>query len=121
MIKEYVCIICPNSCKLKAEILNNKINVIEEGNCTRGKNYIVTEITNPLRTLTSSVYVEKGSLPLVSVRTTSPIPRSKIFKAMEELKKIKIKAPINRGDIIIKNFLGFDVDLIATKSIAKAI
>ena len=38
---------------------------------------------------------------------------------MEEIKKLQIEAPVKIGDIVDKNILDLNVDLIATKNIEK--
>jgi CxxC motif-containing protein len=38
---------------------------------------------------------------------------------MNKIKKIQLKAPIKLGDIIIKNVLNLNVDIIATRNIEK--
>ncbi|MGL5329823.1 MAG: DUF1667 domain-containing protein [Peptostreptococcaceae bacterium] len=67
--------------------------------------------------MASSVKVKNGSLELVSVRLDNNIPKNKIFEVMDEIKKVQIEAPIKIGDIIIKNVLNLNVDVIATKNI----
>ena len=50
-MKEFTCIICPRGCRLSVD---DNMNVT--GNfCPRGKQYAVSELTNPVRTITSSV------------------------------------------------------------------
>ena len=63
--------------------------------------------------------VRNGNFPLVSVKTSKPIPKEKIFEILEIIKKTSINAPIDLGEIIIKNILNTGSDIIATKSIKK--
>ena len=75
------------------------------------------ELTDPRRNIASSVILLNGELPLVSVRLTNPIPKDKIFDVMDIIKNIKLKAPVEVGDIIVKNIMGYDSDLIVTKQV----
>ena len=46
-MKEFTCIICPRGCLLKVD---DNMNVT--GNtCPRGKDYAISELTNPVRTI----------------------------------------------------------------------
>ncbi len=113
------CIRCPLGCNLKIKVTENGIEV--EGNkCPRGREFAEQEIKNPMRILCTSVKVIGGKLPLVSVKTSSPIPRSKIKEVMERIKKLSVKAPVRIGDIIEKNILGLGADLVATRDCEKA-
>ena len=54
---------------------------------------------------------------MVSVKTAEDIPKGKIFDCMEALKKITVTAPVQIGEVIIKNVCGTGVDVIATKKV----
>jgi len=56
-------------------------------------------------------------LPLASVRLTSPIPKGKMAEVMAEIKKISVDAPVSIGQVVVKNILGLESDLIITKNI----
>ena len=114
-MKEFICIVCPRGCHLKVD---DDMNVT--GNtCPRGKVYALNEITNPTRMITSTVAIESEELRRVPVMTSAPIPKGKIFDVMAEINKVRIKAPVRINDVIIKNVLGFDSDIIATRNILK--
>lgn len=117
MIREFICVICPNGCELSAEIDGDKILSVEGGLCAKGDKYVEQEIIDPRRTISSSVKVRNGEIPLASVRLTNAIPKNKIFDAMEEIKKIEVDAPAKVGTILIHNILGLDSDLIITKNV----
>ncbi len=69
--------------------------------------------------LTTSVLVKNGEWPLVSVKSSKPIPIQKVFSVLKVIKNKTISAPIKSGKIIIKNVANSKVDIIATKSIKK--
>ena len=114
-MKEFICIVCPRGCHLTVD---DNMNVT--GNtCPRGKVYALNEITNPTRMITSTVAIESVELNRLPVMTSSPIPKGKIFDVMEEINKVRIKAPVRINDVVIKNVLGLDSDIIATRNILK--
>jgi CxxC motif-containing protein len=117
MVKEYTCIICPNGCDIKAEIENKKILSLEGASCKRGYEYVEQELTDPHRNIASSILLEDGVMPIVSVRLSRPIPKEKIFGVMEVIKKTRIKAPVFVGQVAIKDVLSLGSDVIVTKNV----
>ena len=117
MHREFICIVCPNSCRISVEYEGTKIKDIKGAKCHKGKDYVKNEITNPLRVFTGSILVEDGDFPLVSVKTTTPIPKKYLKKVGEVSHRIKVKAPIKIGQVVASNLLGEKIDLIATREI----
>lgn len=110
-----ICMECPKGCGLSVDIENCRVVKISGNLCPKGKEYAESEIENPVRILTSTVFAVGLALKMIPVRTDSPIPKARIFEAMEEIKKIKINKPVSTGEIIVKNFLGLGVNLISTR------
>lgn len=119
MLREFTCIICPNGCEIEADIEDGKILSITGATCPKGEDYVRQELTDPQRNIASSILVRGGVLPLASVRLTSPIPKARIFDAMEEIKKVSADAPVKAGTVVIKGILGYDSDVVVTKSVGK--
>ncbi|WP_423780657.1 DUF1667 domain-containing protein [Acidaminococcus timonensis] len=123
MNKKMTCIVCPNGCTLQLdyEIREGKpvLKNVTGNLCPRGAEYAQQELLAPKRTIASSVLVEGGDLPLVSVRTRGAIPKEQIFPVMEEIRKCQVKAPIRAGTVLIPNVLGLGADVIATKTVEK--
>jgi CxxC motif-containing protein len=117
MIRIFTCVICPNGCEITAVLKDGIISSIQNATCKRGEEYVRCELTNPMRSIASLAAVENGDLPLVSVRTNRPIPKSGISAVMGEIRKIRLKAPVSIGTVVIKNICGFDSDVIITKNI----
>ena len=114
-MKELTCIICPRGCHL---VVDDELNVT--GNtCPRGAVYAKNELTHPTRTLTSTVRIESSIESMLPVKSDNPLPKEKIFDAMELINKTTVKAPIKIGDIIIKNIFGLEVNIVATKDILR--
>lgn len=113
MKKEIVCIVCPNGCLLQCCKESDRIEVV--GNtCPKGLEYAITELTAPMRTLTTSVATTSPHRPVLPVRTDGAIPKGETLSAMQYVNSIKVDAPKTCGDVICENFMGFGVNLIAT-------
>lgn len=109
------CIACPNGCNIKVSFdKDGNIEKLDGYKCKNGLAYAKAEVTAPERILTSSVAVKNGEFVLASVKTAKPIPKSLLTKAVREIAKIKINAPVKVGDIVLQNILGTGVDVVAT-------
>lgn len=115
-MKKMICIECPKSCVLEVDIEGCKVTKVTGAQCPRGVKYAIAEAANPVRILTATVIADGLDLKLVPVRTDKPIPKKDIFRAMEEIGKIKIAKPVSAGEVIDGNFLGLGVKLLATRA-----
>lgn len=119
MRKGYTCIICPNGCEIEAEIQDGQVLSVRGNTCDKGEEYVRQEVTAPMRTIATSVRVEGGELPLASVRLTAPIPKGEIFPVMEQVKKIRLQAPVKAGTVILEKVCGLDSSVVVTKNVEK--
>ncbi len=116
--REIICIQCPMGCPLTVTVDGDNVTV--EGNtCPRGAVYGEKEVTHPTRTVTSTVPVDGGESPRVSVKTSSDIPKEKIFDVMAVIRNTSVAAPVTIGDVIINNAADSGADVIATKTVLK--
>jgi CxxC motif-containing protein len=114
--REMTCINCPLGCLLTVTKDNGKVTVT--GNtCPRGEDYGIKEMTDPRRTVTSTVRVKNGSAVKVPVKTKTDIPKDKIFEVMDVIRKAEVKPPVHIGDIIVDDIAGTGVPLVATKDV----
>ena len=112
-MKELTCIVCPRGCRLQ---IDDNMNVT--GNfCPRGKDYAISELTHPVRTITTSIRVDNRPYTLVSVKTSGPVPKDKIFDVMKEIDALEASAPTRIGDIVKENILDLGVNIVITKNI----
>lgn len=117
--QEVTCIICPIGCKILVKKDNSTCEIIDGFKCKKGIEYAINEALDPHRMLTSSIIVINGKWPLVSVKSSKPVPKNKIIGVINQIKKANVKAPVTSGQKIIKNVLDLGIDIIATKSIEK--
>lgn len=112
------CIGCPLGCSISVSLSDNgEVSEITGNTCKNGEEYARKEVTNPSRVVTSIVKINNGDVNMVSVKTAEDIPKGKIFDCMEALKKVTVTAPVQIGEVIIKNVCGTGVDVIATKKV----
>jgi len=109
------CIGCPMGCQL--EIENAGPIKISGHQCKIGVEYGKEETVNPTRNIATSVKVDGGDIPMLSVKTSRPIPKSKIFDCVRAVQAIRMQAPINIGDVVLSNVANTGVDFVATRNI----
>lgn len=114
-MREFICIICPRGCNLKV----TEDLVVSGNSCKRGLEYALSEVKNPVRSLTTTVKVQSSLIKRLPVKTSKPIPKDKLFLVMEYLDQIEVKAPIQFNAVIVKNILGLNSDIIATRKLEK--
>ena len=117
MTKELTCVVCPAGCRITVTLdEKGRVTDVTGQTCARGKTYAESEVTNPVRTLTSTVIVEtKDGERMLPVRTDKPIPRPALFDAMEIVRKVRVTVPVKTGDVLVENFIESGTCLIACK------
>lgn len=116
-MKELICILCPNGCHLKVE--EEKDYIVTGNSCPRGAEYGKAELTHPVRVVTSTVRCLGGAYPRCPVKTNRPVPKEKVFDVMQTLETVTLEAPVQTGDVLIRNICGLGADLVATRNMEK--
>lgn len=115
--KDLICIVCPNGCNLNIKKIDDEF-VVTGNRCKRGKDFAISEIISPKRSICSTIKTTSKTTPRISVRTDGEIPLDKIFNLMKKLSEITIDHPIHVGDTIIENVLNSGVNIIATSELS---
>ena len=87
--------------------------------CPRGREFAISEMTAPKRTICSTVRTAFPDAPVLPVRVSADIPKDRIFDVMDAIRAVTVTERIGRGDVVIPNVLGLGVDVIATSSLLK--
>ena len=116
--QKVTCIVCPLGCEVTVKMQDGKIVETLGQACKRGEKYAAVEVTDPRRTLTSTVRVRDGMSPLVSVKSVKPIPKELLFASMKKINAASVKAPVRIGDVVVPNVAGSGVDIVATTDVA---
>ena len=115
---ELICIGCPMGCPLTVELEDGAVTKVTGNTCPRGDAYGRKEVTNPTRIVTSTVRVTGGTLPAVSCKTRSDVPKGKIFDVVRALKTVEVAAPVAIGQVLLEDAAGTGVPVVATKNVA---
>lgn len=114
--KELVCVNCPMGCRITVSIEEGKVLSVSGNNCSRGKEYAEQESIRPMRILTTTVKINGGIHRVLPVITDKAIPLDRTFDCMDVIRTITVNAPIQEGDIIVKDLLDTGANLIASRS-----
>lgn len=117
MKKEIICTICPRGCTVTVEGTEKEVTSVTGYGCKRGMEFATAEFTAPVRILTTTVKIEGCEGDLLPVRSSKPIPKEKILECMEIIRKASVKLPVKQYDVIVKDILGTDADIVATKDV----
>lgn len=107
MKRELTCIACPLGCSLTVTLDGKNVISVEGNTCPRGKEYAINECTFPVRTITTTVKCNDGTL--LSVKTSKPIPKDKMFDAMKIINSTVANLPVKMGEVIIEDLFGSSV------------
>lgn len=115
MKRELICVSCPFGCPITVELDDSGVVLSVTGNtCKRGEQYAISECTNPVRVLTTTMKVNGGSRAVVPVKTNMPIPKGKMFECMQTINNEVVDAPVKMGDVLVCNICDTGADIVAT-------
>jgi CxxC motif-containing protein len=118
-MRNLTCIVCPIGCSLNVED-DSSGNLSVTGNrCLRGGAYAMEEIRAPKRTVTATCQIDKeaASVKRIPVKTASPCPREKIPALLDDIYKLKVTLPVKTGDVLIDDWKGEGINVVATRTI----
>ena len=119
MERDLICLNCPMGCSLHVVMEDGEVVSVSGNTCPRGKTYAISEVTHPVRMVTSIVPVENGNIAMVSCKTSQPVDKGMIFDVTRAMKDLVVPAPVHIGDVLVENIAGSGADLIATKNIER--
>ncbi|MHB0876157.1 MAG: DUF1667 domain-containing protein [Anaerolineae bacterium] len=114
-----ICIGCPQGCALDVEPQGSGGLRVSGARCRRGREYARGEMTDPRRTVTTTVRVRGGTQRLVAVRTATPIPKDRISQALSEVKGIELEAPVTARQVIAASVAGTGIAVLTTRAVAR--
>ena len=101
-------------CRLKAAGTPDDLKI--SGNrCDKGVTYAHDEITNPMRTVCTTVKISGGIHRVIPVKTDKAIPEKYKLEVVKAINNIELKSPVKMGDIIIPNLFGTGVNIVAER------
>jgi CxxC motif-containing protein len=100
-------------CRLNVRLEHGKVVGVEGAGCGRGAVYAAQECVCPTRGVTSLVRVAGQRRPL-SVKTSKPVPKEKIFACLEAIHGVCVAPPVRIGAVLVRDVCGTGADVVAT-------
>ena len=118
-ISHYLCIGCPLGCRLEVEEgPAGDIVEVRGWACKRGDKYARQEHTDPRRMVTTTVRLSGGMWARLPVKTNVPVPKGRIGEVCHQLREVTVETPVRTGDVVVKNVLDLEADIVATRDAA---
>jgi len=116
--KHFTCVTCPVGCEVDVELQNDNIISIKGNKCDKVKEFVLQELKEPMRVLTTTVRIEGAKYAMLPVRTDKPIPKRLFTQVIEQLASIDLQAPVHISDIIVQDVAGSGANIVATRTMA---
>lgn len=114
--ERFTCIVCPLGCALTVTGHPGTPPEVTGNRCRRGIEYGRAEVSDPRRTLTTTVTLTGAELRRLPVKTAAPIPRDLLRPAAAELRKVSVAPPVRTGQVIVT--VGTGTAVVATRDVA---
>jgi len=115
----FVCVVCPVGCEIDVVHDGGRIISMEGNKCEKSEEFVRQELIEPMRILTTTVRIEGSRWPVIPVRTDKSVPKRLFPRMMRQLRRIKLQAPVNILDVVVRDVLHTGVNIIATRTMAR--
>ena len=103
---DLTCICCPHGCSLKVVKEGDKVVSVSGNSCSRGAAFGEQEVIDPRRVFSTTVPIEGAICGKIPVKLTQQFPKTRLIEAAYEIQKLRLKAPVKVGQVLIKDLLG---------------
>ena len=69
----------------------------------------------------TNIKVLNGNFPLVSVKTSSPVPKKYLLELGQITHQLEVEAPVEIGQVIANRLFGEEIELVATRQVKRKI
>ena len=114
--RHFVCVVCPIGCEITVVHDGGKIISMEGNKCEKSKEFVSQELIEPMRILTTTVRIEGARWSVIPVRSDKAVPKRLFPRIMKQLRRIRLQAPVNMLDVVVKCVLDTGANIIATRT-----
>ena len=98
--KKLTCIICPKGCPLTVKKLDGEI-IVSGNSCEKGKQYAISELTDPQRILTTTIKLNNNSgINRIAIMSKNSVSKKDLVPLCMKLKNVVIQNSIKQGETI---------------------
>jgi CxxC motif-containing protein len=117
--KHFTCVTCPVGCEVDVELRDGNIVSMKGNRCDKVKEFVLQELKEPVRVLTTTVRIEGAKWAMLPVRTDKTIPKRLFLQAIGELASINLKAPVHMSEVIVRDIAGSGANIVATRTMKR--
>jgi len=117
--KHIVCVVCPIGCGIDVVHDGSKIISMEGNKCEKSEEFVSQELIEPMRILTTTVRIQGSRWPVIPVRTDKSVPKRLFPRIMRQLRDIKLQAPVNMLDVVVRDVLHTGANVVATRTMPR--
>jgi CxxC motif-containing protein len=117
--KHFVCVVCPIGCEIDVVHDGSKIISMAGNKCEKSEEFVIQELIEPMRILTTTVRIEESRWPVIPVRTDKSVPKRLFPRIMRQLRRIKLQAPVNMLDVVVRDVLHTGANIISTRTMPR--
>lgn len=125
MSQELICITCPLGCHLSVDRNTDGSLAVSGNRCTRGVRYANEELLSPKRMVTATARIRRsagqdtlGTIARLPVRSSAAYPKERVGELLKAIYSLEVGLPVRRGDVLIADFQGSGIDVVAARSLA---
>lgn len=115
----FTCVTCPIGCEIDVELQDSDVVSMEGSKCAKGQEFVLQELQEPMRILTTTIRIRGARWAMLPVRTDEPIPKRLLFRVIKELANIEMQAPVKVSDVIIGDIAGTGANIVATRNMKR--
>jgi len=117
--RHFVCVVCPIGCEIDVVHYGGKIISMEGNKCEKSEEFVSQELIEPMRILTTTVRIKWSKWAVIPVRTDKAVPKRLFPRIMKQLRRIRLQAPVNMLDVVVKDVLDTGANIIATRTMPR--
>jgi len=114
-VETVICIGCPLGCRVSVSLDRGKrVTGMRGARCRQGERYILKELKEPVRTLTTTLRTTDEDFPLLPVRTSRPVLKTLLEDIVRGTADVVVSPPVRCGQVVVPDVCGSGADLVAT-------
>ena len=104
---------------MEVEVKDGEVLSIEGNRCAKGEEFVLQELREPMRILTTTVRIDGAKWAMLPVRTDRPIPRRLFFQVIDQLAGVELQAPVKMSDVVIRDVAQTGANVIASRNMKR--
>jgi CxxC motif-containing protein len=117
--RHFVCVVCPIGCEIDVVHDGGKIISMEGNRCEKFEEFVSQELIEPMRILTTTVRIQGARWVVIPVRSDKAVPKRLFPRMMKQLGRIRLQAPVNMLDVVVRDVLHTGANIIATRTMLR--